>query len=131
MKELNYSASSPVELPIDAASEQARVATTRRKLSAAKKLGPRREYRSNKKSTQQLFRHADCANAMMRHEESSRVHEIGSCFHGPSRSPARQRGSEKTALLHWVSVTHQSLRATSPLWLTTNRDHNFVVRVMT
>ena len=35
MKELNYSASSPVELPTDAASEQARVVTPRRKLDAA------------------------------------------------------------------------------------------------
>jgi hypothetical protein len=55
MKELNYSASSPVELPTDAASEQARVVTVRRKLDAAMQLRPRREYRSNKKSTQQLF----------------------------------------------------------------------------
>jgi hypothetical protein len=55
MKELNYSASSPVELPTDAASEQARVVTVRRKLDAAMHLRPRREYRSNKKSTQQLF----------------------------------------------------------------------------
>jgi hypothetical protein len=63
MKELNYSASSPVELPTDAASEQARVVTVRRKLDAAMQLRPRREYRSNKKSTQQLFHHA----TMMRH----------------------------------------------------------------
>jgi hypothetical protein len=55
MKELNYSASSPVELPTDAASEQARVVTVRRKLNAAMQMRPRREYRSNKKSTQQLF----------------------------------------------------------------------------
>jgi hypothetical protein len=55
MKELNYSASSPVELPIDAASEQARVVAARRKLNAAMQMRPRREYRSNKKSTQQLF----------------------------------------------------------------------------
>lgn len=55
MKELNYSASPPVELPTDAASEQARVVTVRRKLDAAMQLRPRREYRSNKKSTQQLF----------------------------------------------------------------------------
>jgi hypothetical protein len=33
MKELNYSASPPVELPTDAASEQARMITTRRNIS--------------------------------------------------------------------------------------------------
>ena len=46
MKELNYSASSPVELPTDAASEQARVVTVRRKLNAAMQMRPRREYRT-------------------------------------------------------------------------------------
>jgi hypothetical protein len=55
MKELNYSASSPVELPTDAASEQARVVTVRRKLDAAMQMRPLREYRNNKNSTQQLF----------------------------------------------------------------------------
>jgi hypothetical protein len=33
MKELNYSASPPVELPTDAASEQARMVKTRRNIS--------------------------------------------------------------------------------------------------
>ena len=57
MKELNYSASSPVELPTDAASEQARVVTVRRNIDAAMQMQmrPRREYRINKNSTQQLF----------------------------------------------------------------------------
>jgi len=55
MKELNYSASPPVELPTDAASEQARVVVPRRKLDVAMQQQPRREYMSNKKFTQQLF----------------------------------------------------------------------------
>ncbi len=54
IKELNYSASPPVELPTDAASEQARVVASQCNI-VRNAAATTREYRNNGNCTQQVF----------------------------------------------------------------------------